>query len=350
MKVLCARAERAQDELALFFEQSLDLLCVVGSDGYFKRINPAWEGCLGWTMEELRSKPFFDLVHPGDREATKVEVSKLTAGASAALFENRYRHRDESYRWLQWNTRSAPGRRLIYATARDVTRQKLLEREILEIADWEKERLGRELHDGLCQSLAGVAALSSALSRRLATTCESYASAAASEITTLLNETIGQARDLAHGLGPLDLNEAGLPGALQTLALSALHLFQTSCSAECTCSFPRLPRETEAHLFRIAQEAVHNAIAHGRADRIEISLNDKDGKGLLSVRDDGVGLPEGTTYGGGIGLYTMDYRAHLIEGSFEVRRLPRGSAVTCVFPLPQTTSDDERPDHACNKT
>jgi PAS domain S-box-containing protein len=348
---MSAGAERVQDDLAFFFEQSLDLLCVAGFDGYFKRLNPTWTTCLGWTAQDLAARPFLDFVHPDDREATTVEVAELAAGAPAILFENRYRHRDGSYHWLEWNARSAPARRLIYATARDVTRQKLLEREILEIADREKERLGRELHDGLCQSLAGIAALSSALSRRLATTSESAASAAASEITDLLNQTIGQARDLARGFGPVDLNDATLVGALETLALSVRHLFHVSCTLECERPFPGLRREAEAHLFRIAQEAVNNAIAHGQADRIEISLNFKDGKGLLNVLDDGVGLPEETTNRGGIGLHTMDYRARLIDGSLEVRRQPRrGSAVTCVFPLPQTPNTRERPDYARNNT
>ena len=88
----------------------------------------------------------------------------LAGGAPTIAFENRYRRKDGPYRWLQWNARSLPDRRLIYATARDVTDRKRLEREILDIGDREKERLGRELHDGLCQNLAG----SAALARKLA--------------------------------------------------------------------------------------------------------------------------------------------------------------------------------------
>ena len=101
-------------------------------------------------------------MHPDDRDATLAALGTLAEGEESVFeFENRYRHRDGSYRWLRWNARPLPGRRRIYATARDVTRQKRLEREILEIVDREKERLGRELHDGLCQTLAGIAALSS---------------------------------------------------------------------------------------------------------------------------------------------------------------------------------------------
>ncbi len=116
------------------------------------------------------------------------------------------------------------------ATVPHVGRQELLEREILAIADREKQRLGRELHDGLCQSLAGIAALSSALSRSLAASGQPGPAAAADEIVRLLNETIGEARDLAHGLSPIGLNGAGLAGGLETLARNVRHTYCVSCT------------------------------------------------------------------------------------------------------------------------
>jgi len=262
-----ARAERAEHELAHFFLESLDLLCVANLDGYFKRLNPAWTTTMGWSLEQLKARPFLEFVHPEDIEATTAQLVRLNEGDPAIFFENRYRHLDGSYRWLQWNARPAPEQRLIYATARDVTRRMRLEREVLEIVERERARLGRELHDGLCQNLAGIAALSSSLSRKLAANAESAASAAASEITGLLKDSIGQARDLARGLAPVGLDEAGLEGALETMALSVQHMFGVSCMAECDCSSLRIPPDVNAHLFRIAQEAVNNAVTHGRADR-----------------------------------------------------------------------------------
>jgi signal transduction histidine kinase len=106
----------------------------------------------------------------------------------------------------------------IEANAPGAGRQELLEREVLEIAEREKQRLGRELHDGLCQSLAGIAALSSALSRSLAAGGQPGPAAAADEIVRLLNEAIGEARDLAHGLSLISSNDSGLVGNLETLA------------------------------------------------------------------------------------------------------------------------------------
>jgi PAS domain S-box-containing protein len=326
-----------------FFMQSLDPLCVAGFDGYFKRVNPAWTTVLGWSLEVLRGRPFLDFVHPDDRGPTQAEVARLAGGSDTVCFANRYRHQNGPYRWLEWNARPLPGRKLIYAAARDITRNKQLEREILEIADREKERLGRELHDGLCQTLAGISALSITLSKRLDVSSNPDGSAAAAEIARLLNETIGAARDLSRGL----LKVSDLAAALEGLALSMARLFRVSCTFESEGPFPGLDQEVAGHLFRIAQEAVNNAVVHGRADRIELSLRETDLEGLLSVRDNGVGLPDQALQGEGVGLHTMDYRARLIGGSLHLRRLaPRGTGVTCVFPLPEAPDTRETLGHA----
>jgi signal transduction histidine kinase len=214
------------------------------------------------------------------------------------------------------------------------TRSHAAGQEIVEIVDREKERLGRELHDGLCQSLAGIAALSSALSRSLAASAQPGPAAAVEEIVQLLNEAIGEARDLAHGLGPIGLKGAGLAGGLTTLARNIRNTYRASCTFTSNSPCPRLRDETDTHLVRIAQEAVRNAFTHGRADQIEIGLEWLDSSGLLSIRDNGVGFSEDDRDHDGIGLLTMDYRARAIGGSLSVARRPEGgTVVACVFPV-----------------
>jgi PAS domain S-box-containing protein len=115
---------RAEDELATLFETSRDMLGVAGFDGYFRRLNPACERILGFTSEELRARPFMEFVHPDDRASTRAEAAKVAAGSSAVLFENRYRCKDGSYRWLSWNVTPRPEEGLSYGSARDVTEQK----------------------------------------------------------------------------------------------------------------------------------------------------------------------------------------------------------------------------------
>jgi PAS domain S-box-containing protein len=114
----------AADELETFFTLSLDLLCVASLDGYFLRLNPAWTHVLGYEEAELQAAPFLDFVHPDDRAATVDVVSTLTAGSRVINFENRYRARDGSYRWLEWAATPSVDQGVIYAAARDVTERK----------------------------------------------------------------------------------------------------------------------------------------------------------------------------------------------------------------------------------
>jgi PAS domain S-box-containing protein len=125
---LADRLRRVSAESARFWELSTDLLCTAGFDGYFKQLNPAWERTLGWTLDELRSRPFTQFVHPEDRERTEAEAAGLTnAGHETINFENRYRCKDGTYRSLLWGATSIPEEGLIYATARDVTESRRAE-------------------------------------------------------------------------------------------------------------------------------------------------------------------------------------------------------------------------------
>jgi PAS domain S-box-containing protein len=118
------------DELDRFFELALDMLCIAGFDGYFKRLNPAWEKTLGLTQRELLRQPYLDFVHPADREATSAQAQKLTEGRDVVSFENRYRTRDGTYKWLLWNAAAELEQGIIYATARDVTERKSAEQRL----------------------------------------------------------------------------------------------------------------------------------------------------------------------------------------------------------------------------
>jgi PAS domain S-box-containing protein len=115
---------RAEEEVTTLFEQSPDMLCIASLDGYFRRLNPAWEKTLGYTAEELMSRPYVEFVHPDDRLPTRQEAKSVADGESAVLFENRYRCRDGGYRWLSWKSAPLPEQGLVYAMARDVTDQK----------------------------------------------------------------------------------------------------------------------------------------------------------------------------------------------------------------------------------
>jgi PAS domain S-box-containing protein len=133
----------AGEDLDRFFRLSLDMFCVATFDGYFVRVNPAWQTVLGFSEEEMRASPFMDFVHPDDRDATTHAMSALTTGAQVIDFENRYRHRDGSYKWLSWTSAPFLHQGLIYAVARDVTDRKWAE-EALRGYALEMERAKRE--------------------------------------------------------------------------------------------------------------------------------------------------------------------------------------------------------------
>jgi PAS domain S-box-containing protein len=112
-----------------FFDNSIDMLCFLDFNGYFKRLNPAWERTLGFTREELMSRPFIEFVHPDDRERTLKQNAAVRGGGQALAFENRYLCKDGSYRWFRWNATSDSAQKVIYSVARDITASKKAEDE-----------------------------------------------------------------------------------------------------------------------------------------------------------------------------------------------------------------------------
>lgn len=126
-------SRRIQEERDRFFNLSLDMICIAGFDGYFKQLNPAWEQTFGYTVEELKARPYLDFIHPEDRERTAAEAQRQAAGKDAISFENRYLCKDGSYKWLLWNATPLPARQLIFAVAHDITERKHVEEQIRQL-------------------------------------------------------------------------------------------------------------------------------------------------------------------------------------------------------------------------
>jgi PAS domain S-box-containing protein len=126
-----------------FFTLSIDMLCIADFSGYFKRLSPSWETTLGFSREELQSRPMLEFVHPDDRERTLAQNRQVRTGGQALAFENRYLCKDGSFRWFLWNATPDPDRQVIYSIARDITRRKR--------AEDEREQLLRELQTALAE-------------------------------------------------------------------------------------------------------------------------------------------------------------------------------------------------------
>jgi PAS domain S-box-containing protein len=142
LKLLIQESISSREELDRYFMLSVDMLCILGFDGYFKRLNPAWEKTLGYSIDELLKIPRMDLVHPEDRAATINEIRSLRAGRNTIWFENRYRRKDGTYVWLSWSATTVPDKQQMYAVARDVTSLKNTEA-ALRTAKEEAERSSR---------------------------------------------------------------------------------------------------------------------------------------------------------------------------------------------------------------
>lgn len=211
--------------------------------------------------------------------------------------------------------------------------RKRLEREVLEISEQEQRRIGHDLHDGLGQTLAGVDILLEVLKKRLASHSPGDADAI-SAISGYVKEAIQQTRMLAQGLSPVHMETNGLMSALKALAERASQLFKIRCSFHCEVPVTVSDHAKATHLYRIAQEAINNAVRHGKAMRIDISLTENGTKAALGVSSDGsAGSGVSEKSGDGMGLYTMKYRAGMIGGTVEFRPgEATGMEVVCTFP------------------
>jgi len=209
-----------------------------------------------------------------------------------------------------------------------------LERRILEVSEREQARMGQDLHDGLCQHLVGTAFSANMLLQRLAGDRHPEF-AAVEKIANLLDEAITQARRLARGLYPVRIEELGLSTALQEIAENVQGMFHVECEFIQRGAPGEVEQAAAVHLYRIAQEAVANAVKHARARRIRIELRANPGGLELRVEDDGMGIGTSRRPADGLGVKIMEFRARMVGASFEVGSgSAGGTGVCCVMPLP----------------
>lgn len=205
---------------------------------------------------------------------------------------------------------------------RDVE-QLRLEREVLEISENERRRIGHDVHDSLGQRLTAAALSANALAGALKSSAPALAGQA-EEIGRELRDAITEARSISHGLAPVDLIDDGLMTALGRLAEDTSRASNIRCIFECEPAVCVANPKIAGHLYRIAQEAVANALKHAGASEIRIGLEFRDGSLLLEVDDDGEGFDDTAPSTEGIGLRVMRYRARLIDALFEIGAAPAG--------------------------
>lgn len=219
----------------------------------------------------------------------------------------------------------------------EIAERQRLERTVLEISERERRAIGHDLHDGLGQHLTGTALVAQALRTRLAQRGVPE-EAEVQRIVHLIEEGIDQTRALAKGLLLAEIEDTGLVPALEELALGMREQFGVECRLY--CEKPPLLAENGAatQLYRIAQEAVRNALRHGKAGTVSIRIEADEANLRLAIEDDGVGLPEPSKRGQGLGLRIMAHRASIIGARFSIDPLHgKGTVVTCTLPLERQT-------------
>jgi PAS domain S-box-containing protein len=292
--------------------------------------NAAFETTTGYASQKILGQPLSAL----DRLSNVYQRLRhgLTDGAEfleeVSTFQN-----SKGERWGEWRAgpvRDRSGRNSHWLLIlRDITEHKRLEKEILEIGDQERRRIGQDLHDGLCQQLAGIELMSQVLEQKLARKSKMDA-ARAGEIARHVREAISQTRSLARGLTPVTLESEGLASALHELAANTERMFGVSCHVDCPRPVIVEAPAVSTHLYRIAQEAVSNAIKHGKAPEITIHLERSPKRILLRIADRGRGFPEPLPTTRGMGLRIMQYRSGIIGATLLLEKNPGGGAtVVC---------------------
>lgn len=322
-----------QNEKALtdFFVEAPIGLLWVDPDGRIERINRAQLVMMDRVNEEIVGRPIAEFhAHP-EVIAHLLERVRRHETVTNVRIQIERRDRSLCHALVSANGVWDEGR-LIRSRwfVRDITERIDLEREILAIAERERERIGHELHDGLCQELLSLEFRCEALARKLEAVSPVDAGHAR-EIAAGVRNTMEQGRELARGLSPPSVVAGqGLVESLAALAERTRRVFQRECTFRAEAVRPIVDPAIGTHLYRIAQEAVGNAIRHGSATRIEIRLTTRDDDLVLGIEDNGQGIPDPLPKGRGLGLRIMQYRAGTINGSVVVQRCATGgTAVVC---------------------
>jgi PAS domain S-box-containing protein len=329
------RAEQTLRTQAVILETMREGVVLVTLDGRIEFTNPAFDRLFGRKSEELIGSSVLDLLNSRQIQAPAVVLEGLLeqrgrGGKRDMLF----RRRDGSQ--FAGEVLSAAielsGEKRILIVVQDVSERKQLESEIVEITNRERRRLGADLHDGLGQELTGISLMLRSLAKRAGTAAFDVAPEL-DEIIALVNHAIQSARKMALGISPVTLERGGLLPALQTLMIWSRASYNIDVRLRLSIRSPLLIGESAAaHLYLIVQEAINNAVKHGRARSIAVSLRSNRALVSLSITDDGVGIAETAARGAGMGLKLMEYRSAVIGGVFKIKRLPDGTRIRSVSP------------------
>ncbi len=335
--------KRKQAEMALreseeryraVVETAADGFWMLDGEGHILATNNAYARRSGYSREQLLTMGIADVEADEDAAAVRRRMDHVRHLGSET-FETHHRTRNGTVWPVEvhasyWESSGE----YYFAFLHDMSERMALERAIIEASTAEQERIGRDIHDGLGQTLTGLSILAKAEELRLRQASEEQAADAVGVLKQHIHAALDQARAMARGLRPVEVAPDGLVYALANLAKQVT----TTSGMDCRyLGLPHLAVEDEVvamHLFRIAQEAAQNAVKHAQATRVEFDLRREPEGLLLTVRDDGLGMDPDVEHSDGMGLKIMRYRANILGGRLAIGADPHhGTLVRCVVPL-----------------
>jgi PAS domain S-box-containing protein len=339
--------EEPQFSESAFFKMTPDLACIASKEGYFKQVNPAVIDKLGFTEEELMSKPIECFMHPEDRELTLQKRADLLNGKVLINFQNRYLKKTGGFVWLEWTSIYFADREIVFAIAKDVTEKKQIEKEVEEkyrkfkslatrfksrIED-DRKYLAEELHEELAQ-LVSVLKLDIDWMKVNMPDLSDPAKNKIEHAAVISELLINTIRRISFSISPNMLEDLGLNATLEWHCNEFSILNGIPCHFESSCDETDLSHEIKVDFFRICQEALTNVMYHALAKNVSIKLEELDDRICLTIEDDGKGFLMNEE-NRGPGLTRMQERAASINGHLDIHSdIGKGTRVSVTIISP----------------
>lgn len=325
-------AEPDLGEMAVALANAVEGMARKDESGRYVTVNHSYARMFGSEPDEFGGRSWLAHVHASDHRAAEAAYERMRATGKAE-FEGRAVRRNGTVFFVQALMSRVVDRDGTflghYCFVRDITERKECERRIAELGIQEQQRIGRELHDGLAQELAGLGYMARSLVRRLDGTDSAQTAA---DLGRGIQRALEEVRAIVKGLAPVEIDADGLKSALEELVTSLERRYGTPIHFRSRQIVPVENNSTATHLYRIAQEAASNAIQHARAKTIQVTLQSDRNQLMLAVRDDGIGYRPACGHNMGMGLQIMKHRASMIGAELDIGpALEGGTLVTCTL-------------------
>ncbi len=321
-----------EDVLMSFLDTTPDGVVLLDAKGLIVRANVSSTRLFGvGNRSKLLQKSLASFLDPSDRE----EFGRHLAAANHhdtfdnVSYDARVRGAAGQIRFVEISFGSTPLPNVVSVFIRDVTKRRNLEAELLIVAGEERRRLAADLHDSLCQEMSAVHFGVASISRQLPAESPPKLRELANSVTTLAESTVNHARTIAHGLSPILTGDGALGYSLQLFAKGISDIHQVQCVFTGEHSDLPLDEDIATQFYHIAQEATSNALHHGKASAIQISMVHNANELVMTVRDNGCGF-DPSTPPTGRGIRFMRYRAGVINATLKLKsRIGRGTEISC---------------------